>query len=396
VLVPTAYGNVTRMAVAYAQLLPHQQFLMVATRPNAKEFVPPENVQVRDLAEYADAPQSTAERASLMERWTQFREDIKLMPELGVLAQAGFLESVPGWIRGGLSVRNAWQQVLRREPVQAVLCGDDSNRYTRLPVLLAAKRKIPTIDFHHGALDGHYLLKTLPCDIYLAKNEMERDYQVRVCGLPRDKVVVAAPASQSLRAANNNAENENIQRTSAVLFSEPYDVVGMRSEEVYREILPPLCRLAREHGRDVIIKLHPFESRTERDRLLRRILAREDYALVNIVDGPLSEELMAKAWFGVTVESTTALDCLQNGVACFLCEWLTLSPYEYPEQYARFGVGEVLESVEQMESIPRRVEEFRQRPPNRSALRKRVNPAILEEWLTCNRHEPSAAQRAIS
>ena len=63
-------------------------------------------------------------------------------PELRVLVQAGVLDPFPGWIRDGLSARDAWREVLEREPVGGVLCGDDSNLYTRLPVLLAVRRKI--------------------------------------------------------------------------------------------------------------------------------------------------------------------------------------------------------------------------------------------------------------
>ena len=193
VLLPSAYANVSRMAAAYARLLPDQPFLMVATRQSAKQFAAPANVQVRDLAAYAKADSAEAEVASMAERWMKLRAELCESPEWRVLSEAGFLDSIPGWIRDGLSARNAWREVLEREPVCGVLCGDDSNRYTRLPVLLAARRKIRTVDFHHGALDGRYALKDLPCDLYLAKNEMERDYLLRVCGLPAGKVVIGAP-----------------------------------------------------------------------------------------------------------------------------------------------------------------------------------------------------------
>lgn len=390
VLVPSAYTNVSRMAASYARMLPEQQFLMIATRRNAKRFVPPGNVRVRDLAEYADAKLPAAELSSLLERWKKFKDGLGGLPDLHVLSQAGVLDTMPDSIRDGLSVRTAWQEVLRREPICAVFCGDDSNRYTRLPVLLAAKRGIPTVDFHHGALDGLYLLKDLPSDLYMAKNEMERDYLVRICGLPADTVVVVAPAPQYVRSVDEGKKNKGM----VVLFSEPYDVTGMRSEEVYREVLPPLCALARKYGREVIFKLHPFESRSERNRLLREILATQDYSLIKIVDGPLTGELMVNAWFGVTVESTTALDCLQNGVACFLCGWLAVSPYEYPQQYARFGVGEVLESVEQIDDIPRRVEEFQNHPANAEALWATADSAMFARWLTSAREQSTT--RALS
>ena len=53
VLLPSAYVNVSRMAAAYAALLPEQPFLLLAARHSGRQFDPPENVQVRDLASYA-------------------------------------------------------------------------------------------------------------------------------------------------------------------------------------------------------------------------------------------------------------------------------------------------------------------------------------------------------
>ena len=125
----------------------------------------------------------------------KLRTELQSYPELNILLRSGVLDAFPAWIRDGIRVRNAWRGVLDREVIKGVLCGDDSNRYTRLPVLLAARRKIPTVDFHHGAMDGRYVLKELPCDLYLTKNEMERDYMSRVCGLSEDKIAVGAPLS---------------------------------------------------------------------------------------------------------------------------------------------------------------------------------------------------------
>lgn len=391
VLLPSAYANVSRMAAAYARLLPDQPFLMVATRQSAKQFAAPANVQVRDLAAYAKADSAEAEVASMAERWMKLRAELCESPEWRVLSEAGFLDSIPGWIRDGLSARNAWREVLEREPVCGVLCGDDSNRYTRLPVLLAARRKIRTVDFHHGALDGRYALKDLPCDLYLAKNEMERDYLLRVCGLPAGKVVIGAPPTGDI---SPGIERDPPPRTAAILFSEPYEVGGMRAEEVYRELLPPLCRLAREGGRSVVVKLHPFESRSQRRRIVRDVLAPEDRDLVSVVEGPLTAELMARAWFGITIESTTAIDCLRQGICCFLCGWLSLSPYEYAQQYARFGIGEVLRDAQQLSEIPSRLADFHNRPPLQLNLSPTVDPAMLQHWLT--KSNDPAGVRSVS
>jgi hypothetical protein len=292
------------------------------------------------------------------------------------------MDSISHWIRNGLSVRNAWRAVLEREPICGVLCGDDSNPYTLLPVLLAARRGIPTADFHHGAFDGRYLLKNLPCDVYLAKSEMERDYLVRVCDLPGERVAIAAPSSESAQAAR---EGSQPRKTSAVFFSEPYEGVGMRAEEVYREVLPALCTLARQNGHGVILKLHPFESARQRRRMIRGILSPEDREFLKVVDGPLTDALMSQAWFGITVESTTVIDCMQHGIQCFLCGWLTLWPFEYVQQYARFGVGEVLKSTEQFAEIPQRLAEFENRAAEKPA--PAVDPVQLQRWLAVKSRE---------
>ena len=389
VLLPSAYGNVSNMANAYAVLLPQQSFLMVATRQSAKQFTPAANVQVRDLAAYARSSAPAAEIASLTARWFELSADLQSSPLMQILIQTGVLNSFPRWLRDGLCARDAWKTVIEREPVQAVLCGDDSNLYTRLPVLLAARKKIPTVDFHHGALDGRYLLKDLPCAVYLSKNGMEQDYLTRVCGLPEDRIMIGAPgngrAVSGLLKANE---------TSVVFFSEPYESAGMRGEEVYAEILPALCRLAREGGRDVIVKLHPFESRTQRRRMLTEVLRSEDLELVTVLDGPLGSEILSKAWFGLTVESTVVVDCVQAGVSCFLCGWLRLSPFGYVQQYARFGIGEILQGPEQLREIPRRLADLHSAPLNTPTLSNAVRPEKLQAWLTTGVQEKSGMRSA--
>lgn len=379
VLLPSAYGNVSRMAAAYAGLLPQQSFLMVATRQSAKQFAPPANVQVRDLAAYARSEFSETEARSLVQRWTRLRSEIRAVAELRVLIEAGVLDSISAWMLDGLRARNAWRTVLERETVAGVLCGDDSNLYTRLPVLLATRRKIPTVDFHHGALDGRYALKDLSCDLYLAKNEMEQDYLLRICGLPAEKVVVGSPPSNANTGAG---PDKRVDGGAVLVFSEPYEVGGTRAEEVYRELLPPLCHLARENGRSLTVKLHPFESLAQRTRIIRKILAPEDYEMVRLIDGPLTPEHLDHAWFGITIESTTVIDCLKNGVRCFLCRWLSLGPYEYGRQYARFGVGEVLDQAAQVAEIPKRLETLDGPIALQFDLSQTCDPSMLRRWLT--------------
>lgn len=373
VLFPSAYTNVSRMAVSYASLLPEQSFLVVATRRSGAHYDSPPNVACASLAGYVGGPEPQAEYLEILSKWRSLQRSFALLPEMDLLSRAGLLEKFPNHFRDGLSLRNAWRNVLSQEQVVAVMCGDDSNPFTRLPVLLARQQGVPTLDFHHGALDGRFLMKELSSDLYLAKGEMERDYLLRICGLPAERVILAGPAYPPTIPTYKRANDGESQ---ILFFSEPYESKGWRPEEIYRELLPPLVRIAREFGRELVVKLHPFESRHERTALIAKVLPPAEAAQVNVVEGPFTPQLVAKAWFALTVESTTVIDCSLLGVLCFLCEWLNCSPYGYTSQYARFGVGRVLKCPEQFNEIPHMLTEPAI-PSSPDRLLKPMDP----EWL---------------
>jgi hypothetical protein len=389
ILLPSAYGNVSHMAASYARLVPEQSFLLVATRRSGEKRSLPPNVQLRRLAAYAGGEAPVREGAAILEHWTKLRAELYAIPEFALLSRAGVLDRFPRWFQDGLRARNAWRRVIECEPVCGVLCGDDSNIFTRLPVMLAARRGISTADFHHGAMDGRYLLKTLPCDAYLAKNEMERDYLLRVCELPPGKVVLGAPAV----AENSAADGGLSGRSCLVFFSEPYENAGMRAEEVYGELLPPLCRIAQQSGRSVIVKLHPFESVSQRTSLISSLLSEEDFERITIVDGPMSQSLLSNSWFGVTVESTTVLDCYLRGVPCFVCAWLTLSPFGYVQQYARFGIAQILRDAKELNEIPGMLDALRNSPSRQESYWNTAEPEMLRQLLGTKSQAGAMARR---
>jgi hypothetical protein len=373
VLLPSAYTNVSQMAVAYASMLPEQSFLLVATRRSGTHYMPAPNVACASLAAYSNGAEPHAEYLQILGQWEKLKQTLVLLPEMSLLFRAGLLEKFPAHFRDGLAVRNAWRNVLSQEPVAAVMCGDDSNPVTRLPVMLARQQGIPTMDFHHGAMDGRFILKQLSSDLYLAKGEMERDYLLRICGLPADRVVLGGPAHPRSIAAPARKLDEH---SAIIFFSEPYESGNRRAQEVYQELLPPLALLAKEFSRRLVVKLHPFESRHERMQVIARVLPPADAARIEVVEGPFTPQLVAKAWFAVTVESTTVIDCALLGVTCFVCDWLNSSPYGYTRQYARFGVGRILNSPEQLKELPNILTEPAIPLPE-DALLKPIDP----EWL---------------
>jgi hypothetical protein len=226
-----------------------------------------------------------------------------------------------------------------------------------MPLLIAHQRGIKTLVCHHGALDGRYLFKRTNADVIIAKSRMEKDYLVRLCGLPPSRVV----ASRVDRLPSQEKERdpaEKINRPYIVYFSEGYEVGSGRAEEFYRDILPVTAKLAEDTGHSLVVKLHSAESLRDRSRLIRRILKPSQAAKVSIVSGVLTEKLLNKTWCAITVLSTAAVECASRGIPCFLCKWLDYWPYEYIDQFARFGAGVVLESPSDISRIAHLLEHY--------------------------------------
>ena len=354
VLLPTAYVNVSRMGVAYAKTIPDLSFLMVATRQSGWLREVPANVSTAWLASYAD-PRSAATKSELkdlMVQWRILRKELEDIPEYSTISRCNSFKVFDYYFEHGLRVRNAWKNVLESEPVKAVLCADDTNPFTHIPLLLAKQRGLRTISCHHGALDGRCMVKECDADVILAKGEMEQDYLTRLCAVPAEKMVVGAPSSS---APARSALWRDQERPYVVFFSEPYETTGGRAQDVYADLLLPLSKLVAKEGRQLIIKLHPAESLTERKSIVAQFLTDELRKNVRFVTGPLSSALLDKTWFGITVLSTVVVECVSRGVPCFLCTWLESSPYGYIDQFLRFKAGIPLNHPSEIVDLPVRV-----------------------------------------
>jgi hypothetical protein len=356
VLLPSCYINVSRTAMAYAQSLPEARFLLVATRRSGWIQGPPPNVSLTWLRRYASVrvPSRALECRELVKKWVDLRNELKAVPEFLVLDELGCLDDFPDRFALGLEIRDAWRNVFDVEPVQAVLCADDSNPYTHIPLLLAVHKGLPTISCHHGALDGRYMFKRNHADVLLAKGKMEEDYLVRLCGIPPATVEVGAP----ILPVDLRQQSSQDKKTSIVFFSEAYEVAGGRARGFYRDILPGLADLALSEGRELIIKLHPSESLSERTRIVEQILNAEQLRVARVVGGPLQAEMLDKAWFGLTVMSTVAVECTLRGIPCFLCAWLEAWPYGYVDQFSRFGIGIRLNEPGEIRQIPVKLQNY--------------------------------------
>jgi hypothetical protein len=348
ILLPSAYRNVSRVLTTYARLLPDRRFLLVTTRADGEVKDLPPHVGAMSLAAYAPWPRNkTTDReiATLTQQWQIVKRELyEADPNLP--HTAGLFDGFDHWLRNGLRTRDAWRGVFEREEIDSVLCGDENNPYTRLPVLLARRRGVHTVCCSHGALDVNILLRGVCSDTYLAKGEMERDYLVKECGVPQERIFVGAPPGSPFAAQGEGTG------THIVFFSEPYELYYGRTETLYQELLPGLCAIAREHGRKVMVKLHPFESLTGRSQLVERVLTDNDRKLVEVTAEPVSERLLRKIWFSLTVESSVAVECALAAVPCFLCGWFDIDLYRYGKQYERFGAARILDDTADISHIP--------------------------------------------
>lgn len=225
----------------------------------------------------------------------------------------------------------------------------------------------------HGALDGGFLFKMPFADSYLVKGEMESDYLQRTRGIESEKILVGAPGS-------NTSAGQNDERVGALVFlSQPYEVGGGRADEIYRELLPLLYSAASRSGGKMIVKLHPFESRKARHALMTSILPKGVHDQVEIVSAVPPEEIMSRTWAGVTVDSSVAVEGALRKIPFFFCGWLDLMGSGYLQQFARFGVGQVLKTPESIEQIPEMVAAYRVDPAAMKRLWHQADPVQLDE-----------------
>jgi hypothetical protein len=348
VLLPSAYSNVTRTGLNYARILPEQKFLLVLARESGAVSSIPANVQTANLAGFAKAKSDRNELQELERRWEAMEQSLQQHPLFKSAAQIGTLKKGPRWLRWGIAIRDAWNHVFDTQPIIGCLSADDSNPYTRIPLLLAEQRGIPAVACHHGALDGRMAFKNLRFSNYLAKGEMEREYLERICGVDAGRIRIGAASPTGLDDISLWSE----QAPWLTYFTEPYETDSWRIETIYREVLPRLVAAARDAGKTVVLKLHPFESARQRRRLVAQTLNAVDAKLVSVTDAPLSREILQKTWCAVTVESTVAFECAAVGVPAFLCGWLRHAYAGYAPQYVRFGVGKMLASPDDLLRIP--------------------------------------------
>lgn len=363
VLCPSAYINVSHTVASYATSHPEKEFFMVLARSNARISALPKNVRAASLDGYFDRPNSPEVR-SLLHQWDQLRRHLMRNSEEFFMAEsAGVLSRIPALVRWGIPIRDAWSRIFEIENIAECFCADDSNPYTRIPLILAKKRKLPTVACHHGALDCRLAFKTTHADVHLVKTEMERDYAISVCRLPSKKVSFET-SEASLQIDDPCGKDSGC----LTFFTEAYHSAGFREGELFRDLLPNLLAAAREMRLKLVLKLHPFDGRRKMNLCLSAALPRRDRKSIQVWSGPMSSERWRVTEIMVTGQSSVALEAVKKGIPAFLCKWLGDPFSGYQKQFVRYGIGKLLESVEEVLKIPRIVQAGNFAPQAKPAL----------------------------
>jgi len=379
VLLPSAYVNVSRTAVAYAAMLPDVEFLLLTARNNGRLGALPANVRHASLDGYFSSDDE-GEAHRLREACRRLRLRLASSSAEFEIAQASdVLVALESRLMWGLAVRDAWNEVFDSEKITACLCADDSNPYSRLPLIIAKNRGIPALACHHGALDNRMAIKKQHADLYLAKSEMERDYLVRLCRIAEERIVTGAPNRPQLAARSRNPTPA--PAGWLVFFTEPYHSSGWRTGEIYRELLPKLLTLARDSDLELVFKLHPFESMAGHRRTLRRYLDSPAAQQIRIIAGPTPPELWQNTICALTVQSSVALECSARGIPIFLCCWLSDPCAGYVQQFERFGIGRVLRSPQELDQVPHWIASTSQLEPQNNSP-KTMDPETLHQLLS--------------
>ena len=377
VLLPSSYSNVTRILLAYARDLPQRNFLLASTRRSGSSKNLPRNVVPTSLAAYAPRPAALEREVhELVDRWSWFERQVLVQCDaLRQARDAGVWRAFPEHIRRGIRLRNAWHELIKTEPVATVLCADDLNYYTRIPLMLARNMGLNAVYCCHGALDGGVLFKQPYANRYLVKGEMERDYLLRCSTIDPGLVEIGAPSSYAPRTG----VRAEVRAQDIVFFSQPYEVLAGRTAEIYRELLPRLCAVARLTGHKVTVKLHPFESMKDRKRLLNSVLSEAEISLVQVIAQQPLADLLTHAWFGIGVDSSVAVECALAGVPYFLCGWLDHSGFGYGQQLARYSVGRMLHTASEIGAIPELIGNWMR--PELTRLSQTVDKDVLDGML---------------
>jgi hypothetical protein len=206
---------------------------------------------------------------------------------------------------------------------------------------------------------------------------MAQDYMVEWCGLSASGLVVGAPQN----AAGLAPEQRERRRDWIVFFSSPYEISSGRTQGFYSEILPELCALASKANCKVIVKLHPFESLQIRKAMIDRAVTGADRALIELRQGPMSDDLLERAWFTITVNSSVAVESTMNGVPCFLCAWFDADWSDYGKQLAKYSAGYPLSSPLEIRRIPEQLDHIEITDAARRALHSPISPASLDAIL---------------
>lgn len=256
---------------------------------------------------------STSRAATVARQVRSLAESGRVVGE-GDLVSAELARSVRRRIGLQFTTTYVWQCLVDAHAIDACLAeveprvmvtSSDAHRYSRLMVLLARGRGVPSAVIQHGALVGESVYVPIVADLMAAWGPWCRDWFV-ARGTPPERVVAAGVP---------RAEERRQQRPSGAARRLLFPAQPVPLEVTFDLLAMAVDHLRRHPETTLRVRPHPGESRVTAlrahvSRLQEGLAAR---VAVGEPGRPLSEDL---DWADVvlTAESTVGIDALVHGV----------------------------------------------------------------------------------
>jgi len=192
----------------------------------------------------------------------------------------------------------------------------------------ARRHDVPTVLLQHGILGDFCQFIDPPVDHCVVRGEFWREF---LAPAARARAMVLNPGPPRTAAGATVGA-----RNALVFVTMPYALQEFLHESDLSEILGVLAAVARDTGRELVIRVHPLEQVDDyRARIDELKSGMSTVPVISYSQGPGLDDVLRRAAVAVTYSSTVFLDCLRHGVPIVSFDW---HDFSYRRQLEQWGV----------------------------------------------------------
>jgi len=205
----------------------------------------------------------------------------------------------------------------------------------------ARKAGIPTLLLQHGILGDYCQFVDPPVDHYIVRGGFWREF---LSPKARERSLVLNPVEPSIDIGSTQTS-----RNTVLFLTAPYSVQEFWGEIDLSDILLSLLSACQETRADLVIRVHPLESKDSYESLIQRLTSQEQIGVsVSYSQGDGLDDLLRRSAVAVTFSSTVFLDCLRHKVPVISFGW---HDFSYKRQIAKNGVFHFCESLSELHQM---------------------------------------------